>query len=36
MAKLHRDDPEFAMQVVNKLIEEGDVAQLLIVLRQIF
>jgi probable addiction module antidote protein len=34
MAELYRDDPEFALQVINNILEDGDQAELLIVLRQ--
>lgn len=34
MAELYRDDPEFALQVINSILEDGDQAELLIVLRQ--
>jgi DNA-binding phage protein len=34
MAELYRDDPEFALQVINNILDDGDQAELLIVLRQ--
>lgn len=34
MAELYRDDPEFALQVVNSILKDGDQSELLIVLRQ--
>ena len=34
MIKLYRKDPEFARQVINSILEDGDQAELLIVLRQ--
>lgn len=34
MAELYRDDPAFALGVINSILEEGDQAELLIVLRQ--
>lgn len=34
MAELYRKDPEFALQVINNILEDGDQAELLIVLRQ--
>jgi probable addiction module antidote protein len=34
MAELYRDDPEFALQVINNILEDGDQRELLIVLRQ--
>ena len=34
MAELYRGDPEFAMQVINNILEDGDQGELLIVLRQ--
>jgi len=34
MAELYRDDPEFALEVINSILEDGDQAELLIVLRQ--
>jgi probable addiction module antidote protein len=34
MAELYRKDPEFALQVINSILEDGDQAELLIVLRQ--
>ena len=34
MAELYRNDPTFALEVVNGILEDGDQAELLIVLRQ--
>lgn len=34
MAELYRDDPEFALKLINDILEDGDQAELLIVLRQ--
>lgn len=34
MAELYRDDPTLALEVVNGILEDGDQAELLIVLRQ--
>jgi probable addiction module antidote protein len=34
MADLYRKDPEFALQVINNIFEDGDQGELLIVLRQ--
>ena len=34
MAELYRKDPEFALQVINNIFEDGDQGELLIVLRQ--
>lgn len=34
MAELYRDDPAFALDVINNILEGGDQAELLIVLRQ--
>lgn len=34
MAELYRDDPELALEVINGILEDGDQAELLIVLRQ--
>jgi probable addiction module antidote protein len=34
MAELYREDPEFALQILNSILEDGDQAELLIVLRQ--
>ena len=34
MAEMYRDDPAFAMQLLNSILEEGDQGELLIVLRQ--
>ena len=34
MAELYRDDPTFALGVINSILEDGDQAELLIVLRQ--
>jgi len=34
MAELYRDDPAFALDVINSILEDGDQAELLIVLRQ--
>ena len=35
MAELYRDDPTFALDVINGFLQDGDQAELLIVLRQI-
>lgn len=34
MAELYRDDPALALEVINAILEDGDQAELLIVLRQ--
>ena len=34
MAEFYRNDPTFALEVVNGILEDGDQAELLIVLRQ--
>ena len=34
MAELYRDDPSLALDVINGIFEDGDQAELLIVLRQ--
>lgn len=34
MAELYRADPAFALEVINGILEDGDQAELLIVLRQ--
>jgi probable addiction module antidote protein len=34
MAELYREDPAFALGVINSILEDGDQAELLIVLRQ--
>ena len=34
MAELYRDDPALAIDVINGILEDGDQAELLIVLRQ--
>ncbi|MEB0141241.1 MULTISPECIES: addiction module antidote protein [unclassified Undibacterium] len=34
MTELYRDDPDFALQVINSILEGGDQAELLVVLRQ--
>ena len=34
MAELYRNDPEFAVRVINNILEGGDQEELLIVLRQ--
>lgn len=34
MAEIYRDDPAFAVEVLNSIFEEGDQGELLIVLRQ--
>ncbi|MFZ4538971.1 DNA-binding protein [Propionivibrio sp.] len=34
MAEFYRKDPEFALQVINNILEDGDQGELLIVLRQ--
>ena len=35
MAEQFRDDPEFALQLINSILEDGDQAELLIALRQL-
>lgn len=35
MAELYRSDPAFALEVINGILENGDQAELLIVLRQL-
>ncbi|SHI27110.1 helix-turn-helix domain-containing transcriptional regulator [Pollutimonas bauzanensis] len=35
MAELYRDDPAFALEVINDVLEDGDQAELLILLRQL-
>jgi len=35
MAKLYRDDPALALEVIDGILEEGDQAELLTVLRQL-
>ncbi len=35
MAELYRDDPVLALEVINGILEEGDQAELLTVLRQL-
>lgn len=35
MAELYRDDPAFAIEVINSILEDGDQAELLITLRQL-
>jgi probable addiction module antidote protein len=34
MAELYRGDPVFALEVINAILEDGDQAELLVVLRQ--
>jgi probable addiction module antidote protein len=34
MAELYRNDPAFALEIINRILEDGDQAELLIVLRQ--
>ena len=34
MAEMYRDDPAFAMELLNSILEDGDQSELLIVLRQ--
>ncbi len=34
MAELYRDNPAFALEVINDVLEDGDQAELLILLRQ--
>lgn len=34
MAELYRSDPAFALELINSILEDGDQAELLIVLRQ--
>ena len=34
MAELYRNDPAFALDVINGILEDGDQAELLVVLRQ--
>lgn len=34
MAELYRQDPTFALAVINQILEDGDQAELLIMLRQ--
>jgi len=34
MADMFRDDPEYAVQLLNSILEEGDQSELLITLRQ--
>ena len=34
MAELYQDDPAFALDMINSILEDGDQAELLIVLRQ--
>lgn len=34
MAELYLKDPEFALQIINNILEDGDQGELLIVLRQ--
>ncbi len=33
MAEIYRDDPAFALEVINSILEDGDQAELLVVLR---
>lgn len=35
MAELYRNDPALAIDVVNDILKDGDLAELLIVLRQL-
>lgn len=35
MAELYRSDPALALEVINSILEDGDQAELLIVLRQL-
>jgi probable addiction module antidote protein len=35
MAELYRDDPEFAIAMLNAILEDGDQAELMVVLRQL-
>jgi probable addiction module antidote protein len=35
MAELYREDPAFALGIINSILEDGDQAELLIVLRQV-
>lgn len=35
MAELYRSDPALALETINQILEEGDQAELLIVLRQL-
>src|SRR5690606_37456935 len=35
MAELYRSDPALALDIINSILEEGDQAELLIVLRQL-
>ena len=35
MAELYADDPDFAIEVINSILEDGDQAELLIMLRQL-
>ena len=34
MAELYREDPEYALQLLNSILQEGDQGELLITLRQ--
>lgn len=34
MAEMYRDDPAFALELVNQILADGDQEELLIVLRQ--
>ena len=34
MAELYRKDPAFALEMINGILEDGDQAELLVVLRQ--
>jgi probable addiction module antidote protein len=34
MAEVYRNDPEFALDVINAILEDGDQGELLVVLRQ--
>lgn len=34
MAELYRDDPDYAVRLLNSILEEGDLGELLVVLRQ--
>ena len=35
MAELYRNDPAFAIEIINSILEDGDQAELLITLRQL-
>ncbi len=34
MAELYRSDPEFALQLLNSILQDGDQGELLVILRQ--